>query len=1087
MGVRIQFWSRAVVLALPAVAAVVAFYPSGAHGADNNPSGVATSQALQNQNSFNTTYTQLSSKYGTERGVSPTKDVFPAGNTNNAVHVPNYGLNSGYLTGSPPNAQGGRVPTGAISGITVGNTTNPPDVSAMHQRDINGKSHHFHPSKAIQRAKLEKSAQNIWAAEETLAHVESLGACRNKSGNDLINCATGYTRPLPDTPPRIGGGGRGCVGFVYNRYYDIERWTDRTNACGEDAQCKAAITLDKTNGIAGKLLSGSDGAPNNRQVLQNLLDLNAGSRHGLPDCNRKDLKGQDLQYCEYAHSLPPIAHIAPSYFWPLAGGGAPSEWNCNGSMSPSTFCLQGSSSDPSASPVRGYLTAKNDFYAAAGNLTSAQMITQTIASAFAKDGTKYQSVQRLIAELNRGQAFYYVGQAPQHPVGVERYGDEWDFQRHMSDATKGTAIRTFHDYAKRKAFVRQLGLTFSTLYNAVTNPQPSFAIPADVVDQIRTGMPGGTLGALASGTNAYPSPVDYQPTLVGALPSPRDSTLHQWWAYQQLVPPTPTGVDRFAWGSTPPQMDTSYKYPRLLCPAPDKLAPGFSSRYVMLAYGPGAMPNPLPTTPIAGPPLDGSMPSPARGNASEVTTAACNYVNAILDEWARKDMPQVLAPNDKTPPPAPSGCFANDPACDWDPGEFMSGINDLVHAEIKNVEYPRMEADYKFCREWFDVSGVQPSDNEFAALGKMKAKLQGAYNKISNIPVRDRGPHKGDVPWANHANRSEYDSFGTFGEERTNSETWGNDLFGVGYSFETGWEIPVEWEPAKVANNYDVCNVGAGAHGGFEAYAYAFGSDKFDVLDADLASGINDYEDVGVPGTPDQNKLNDNMNHSAFDLDFAVAGDSLFDQDSRLPTSGYATQPTQGSNSWTLFNIPFQITFVTVDISVGIGYSYEIDAHVTPVDRPDVCHSGHDKPPKGGWDAPKSQPQLGLSAGIDAQGELDGIIDASASLAGLAGVGVECDITLLGIGLPANATANISTSGLSLDTSLNMALSTLNGSLSVYAEALFFKLFDITIISWDGFDTRVPLFNSNTSANFPALAPLGGTGLLNPEHSLIGL
>jgi hypothetical protein len=1073
-------WSRVFVVGLPVAAAVGAFCPCDAHGA--NPTGDA---AAANQAQFNATYAQLAAKYGTERDVSPTKGVFPAGNPNNGVHVPNYGLRADYLTGSPPSAGGGRVSTN-IGGLTATNVGNPPDVSGMHQRDIRGKSRHFHPSKAIGRARLEKSAQNIWAAEETLAHVQSLGACSGKAGNDLVNCAKGHQRPLPASPPAVGGGSTQCVGFVYNRYYDIERWTDRVNACGEDVQCKATITLDASDGIAGKLLSGSDGAPGNRQFLQNLMDLNAGSRHGLPDCTRKDLKGQDLQACEYANSLPPIAHIEPTYFWPLAGGGAPVGWNCNGTLSSSTFCLRGSSSDPSASPVRGYLTAKNDFYAAAGNLPSAQIVTPTVANAFASDPAKLQSVQRLIAELNRGQGYYYVGQSPAQPAGVARYADEWAFQRHMSDATRGTSLAAFHDYAKRRAFVRQRGQTFSALYNAATNPAPSFAIPAGAVDQIRAGMPGGVLGMTPSGHDAFPSPVDYTPSLTGAVPNARDSVAHLWRA-DLPVPPTPTAIDRFAWGSSGPQMDPAYKYPRLLCPVPDKLEAGFPSKFQVLATGPGALPNPLPVTPIAGPARDGSMPTPSPGNASDVATAACNFINAILDEWARKDQPQVLAPNDKTPPPAASGCFANDPACDWDPGEFMSGMNDLVHAQIKNVEYPREEADYKFCREWADASGVRPADNEFVALGKMKAKLQGAYNQISNVPVRNRGPHKGDVPWATNAHRSDNDRFATFGEDRTNAETWGNDLFGVGYSFETGWEIPIEWERVDTKENYDVCNVGAGAHGGFEAYAYAFGSDKFDVLDADLASGMNDYEDLAVPGTPNQTQLNDNMNHAAFDLDFAVAGDSLFDQDQRLAPSGYSAQPAQGANSWTLFNIPFQITFITVDISVGIGYSYEIDAKVTPSNQPDVCHDGNEKPPAKGWPAPKSRPQLQLSANLDAQGELDGIIDASASLAGLAGIGVECDITLLGIGLPANATASITPNGLSLDTSLNMELSTLNGSLSVYAEALFFKLFDITIISWDGIDSRVPLFNTSTSAAFPNLDPLGATGLQNPARTLVGL
>jgi len=1083
-------WSRAVIVGL--AGAAVALVCSSDASAVPPPAGLpAGGNAASNQAQFNATFAQISGKYGTQRDVSPTKNVFPAGTQNNGAHVPNYGLRGDYLTGAGPNAHGGAVST-TIDGLTAANVGTPPPVELMRQKPIAGKSKRFHNPKAIQLAKLEKSAQNIWSAQETLAHVKGSGACSGKTGNDLVNCAKGYMRDLGAPPPQVGSS---CERFVYNRYYDIERWTDRANACGRDNMCKAAVTLDKSDGIAGKLLSGSDGDPGKRQALQNLLDLDAnlamgaGNKNSLPDCTKHGLHGQELTYCEAANSLPPIAHIRPTYSAPIAGGGAPESWNCNGSMvssgSQGCFALaQGSSSMP-----WGYLLSKNSFFGAVGSITAAQMFTPTLVASFSKDPAKYQSVQRLVAELNRGQAYYFVGKQPPTQQGVVRFPDEWDFQRHMLDATKGTSERTFRDYAKRKAFVTQRAQAFAALFTNLVNPAPKFAIPANLVAQVRGASPGGVLGRLASGNDVYSNPVDYTQGLTGAVPNGMDSSRSPWWLNLHVQQPTPTTVDTFAWngGASLPPIDTRYNYPRLLCTAPDKYQPGYSATVTPIPNGPGGMPVPLPMTPINGPALNGTMPVPSRSSPSDVTTAACNYVNAVLDEWARKDMPQVLAPSDKTPPPAPSGCFANDPACDWDPNDFVAGISDLVHTQIRNVESPRQEADYKFCREWVAASGVASGDSEFQVLAKMKAKLQGSYNQISNVPVIDRGPYKHQVPWARNAKRPEHDHFGTFGEERTNAETWGNELFGVGYSFNAGWEIPLEWEKVDDKLNYDVCNVGAGAHAGFEAYAYAFGSDKFDILDADLASGINDYEDIAVPGVSNQAQLNDNMHHTAFDLDFTVAGDSLFDQDVRLPSNGYSQQPAQGSNSWILFEIPFQITFITLDISVGIGYQYALNASVSPIDRPDVCHGGDKPPPPKGWPKPASQPQIGLSASVTPSGALDGIIDASASIAGLVGIGVECDITLLGIGIPATATASITPSGLSLDTSLNMTLNTLSGSLSVYAEALFFKIFDITIISWDGMTSTVPLFNTKTTAAFPNLDPIGATGLQNPARSLVGL
>ena len=1071
--------SRVVLLGLAGVA-VAAYFPSDASAATppsacadvNNAQSQAAGCAVTNQNDFANTYKQLSATYGTERDPSPTKQVFPAGNQNNAVHVPNYGIPA--LT-STPSAHGARLST-SIGQATAANVNNPSLVAAMSQKPITGKSKHFHGSKAIQLANLRKSAQNIWAAQETLAHLEASKVCNGKTGAQLVTCAKAHQRQ-GTTQPFLGNHPT-CENFVYNRFYDIERWTDRVNACGEDAMCKATITLDGTDGIAGKVLSASDVDPAKRATLQRLLDLAAGNVHKLPDCSQPGLKGDDLTTCEMARSMPPTAHVRPTYYGSIAGGGVQTGG-------------PGACFSTQCPPIDWYVMSKNPYY------DTQTMFTPQLMAAFSKaDQTKYQSVQRLVAELAKGQNAYSVGKG-------QKYGTEWEFQRHMLDVNKNSSARTFHDYAKRKRFLEQRAQAFALLFNPLAYPAPSFGIPSGVVDDQLTAAAGGhLLGALTTG-NAYPSTDVDPPSANGAVPS----YSYQFDTYRSLVSSIrsqpPNAVDRFAWnnGTSPPQIDPAYKYPRLLCQAPDKMQTGVSSNFVSLPIGSGGMLHPLPSTPIAGPASDGEMPTPNRNIYSDVGTAACNYINAVLDEWARKDMPQAfVAPNDK---PAASGCFADDPACDWDPREFMQGMDDLVRKQIKNVEYRTQERDYKFCKEWAGaVAGqtAKTNDNtELNFLAIMEAKLQGAYNEISKVPALDRGPHSDQVPWAkgtwqqHYPDQAKQDSFATFGEDRSNAETWGNDLFGVGYSYDAGWEIPLEWQPADTKDHYQVCNLGAGAHGGFEAYAYAFGSDKFDILDADIAAGFNDYEDVPVPGAPNQSALDADMQrqYGAFDLNFSVAGDDLYDKDVAMPSTGVNVTPAQGSNSWTLFNIPFQITFVTVDVSVGIGYTYEIDASVLPQNQAFICNHGIvPKDTNGkvkGWPALKTQPNLSLGSTLDAQGELDGIVDASASLAGLVGIGVECDITLLGIGVPAHVRTSVGSNGLWVDSALNMNLRTLDGSLSVYAEALFFTIFDVTILQWDGFHATVPLFNTNTNASFGNLDVLGQFGLQNPARSLVGL
>src|SRR5262249_60960301 len=98
----------------------------------------------------------------------------------------------------------------------------------------------------------------------------------------LLACAKAYQRHLDAAPPKLNT----CEDFVYNRFYDIERWMDRTNACAHDPLCKANITLDPTDGIAGKVLSGSDLEPSKRADLRKFFEGFITQPTGV-DCTAK--------------------------------------------------------------------------------------------------------------------------------------------------------------------------------------------------------------------------------------------------------------------------------------------------------------------------------------------------------------------------------------------------------------------------------------------------------------------------------------------------------------------------------------------------------------------------------------------------------------------------------------------------------------------------------------------------------------------------------------------------------------------------------------------------------------------------------
>jgi hypothetical protein len=573
-------------------------------------------------------------------------------------------------------------------------------------------------------------------------------------------------------------------------------------------------------------------------------------------------------------------------------------------------------------------------------------------------------------------------------------------------------------------------------------------------------MKGALLGATTRAPATRPivkSGVYVKPTLAGAIANPGASArvtrrLEMGQTIESL-----NNIDKLVWnsGANPPVMDPAYPYPRLLCSAPDKMANGYS----------------------------GSIGPSSNGAPPERRTAACNYINALLDEWARADMPAAIAPGAQNAPagstPASTGCFANDTACDWNPTDFMAGMDDLVMTQIENVQAGQMEADYKACRDFvrpatqskWNPNG-RMTQREWDFLGGVKSFLQDSYNQIKDTPVLEKGPNNANTSWAP---KNGTDHYATFGEKRQNAENWGNSLFGVGYDYGIGWELPTEWEESNPGSgNFDhLCDFGMGAWGKFEAYAYAFGSDKFDIISARLGAGANDPINGVIPTTPNQ---------GGFDAFLEIAGDELVPEKKVTVDFNKSQNITlaKGSNSWMLFEAPFQISFVTLFIMAGVGYEYGAEASFTPT-HVNTCGQR------------KGAPSIGINAGIGPYGKLEAVVEAYASIAGLAGIGVEVELELLGIGLP--VTANVDVKGpaggtdmnkftLDVGAGLNMDFHTLDGHLGIYAELLFMKLFDITILHWDGFHKTIPIFNTGTSLPLFSLQQLGNAGLMDPTQAL---
>jgi hypothetical protein len=983
--------------------------------------------ACVNQNQLSTAETSSGGEL--DRRPIHGSQLLPGSASPNVTHVPRYGIDPGLLTTQSPIPVKGSPLSTSINGTVPARTLGPmvglPKRSGPRSR-LAATSGAPKPTVAVPASK-----QNTWAAHETLWRAQAVNACAKLAGAALVRCAKDFARSGISSGTQI----KSPEDFVFKRFYDLEHWLDQVNACGADVHCQADVSLDPSSGIVGHLISGNDISAATRQKIQSGLDP-----QNPIVCGNPSLSAAAIEACNLAKSTAPVGLVTPPLLGSVAGGGAPGPFmTANGVQN----IASANASAGLFAQSTGYWMNKNPFYDAA------PLFTPLLASVFAGDPGKAQSIQRLIAELKRGTGYYYVGQ-PHGGSQKKSFPDEWSYERALNTETHAEKPGVFADYAKRKAFLKHRVDVFGLLLADAK----SATLQSNRVSNGAQIRHKNTDNTLVQG-----------PTLQGSLPNPAYSQSAGEWS---LVPIIPTDMDAAAWAGTVPPLDPAYSYPRLLCPAVDRLRAGYSPR--------------------VGQPIDFTRNGVQAYGQAEIRAAACNYVNAVFDEWARKDSVPALARKDTTV--GPSGCFADDAACDWNPGEFMIGLEDLVNNQIANVESAQREADYKTGRVWWpsiakpdpqNLSIVQNAmTSETSYLAAVRSVMEIAFKHIKDVPIRDQGPGAtgANAPaWASSsavsAARRQVDHFATFGEDRHNAELWGNDTFGVGYDYDLGWELPMEWQKDQSGNQWEICDFGAGAHAKLEAYAYAFGSDKFDIIDADFVAGAHDGAGTDTL-VPDSAKLG---------ADLTIAGDSLFSfNPTPLPLNTPKSFPlAQGSNSWTLFEVPFQISFLTLTVKVGVGYSYDVNATVTPQHN-NACTGKH-----------PARPSLGVTSTVAPDADLNGIVDADVGIGppGLADVGMEVNLTLLGIGLPANAGLNLVGQGyqfdLQVNEGLNMDFHTLDGSLSVFADLLFFRLFDITLVSWKGIHHTIPLFNTTQTLHLADLNVVGGTGLQNPAGSLADL
>ena len=150
--------------------------------------------------------------------------------------------------------------------------------------------------------------------------------------------------------------------------------------------------------------------------------------------------------------------------------------------------------------------------------------------------------------------------------------------------------------------------------------------------------------------------------------------------------------------------------------------------------------------------------------------------------------------------------------------------------------------------------------------------------------------------------------------------------------------------------------------------------------------------------------------------------------------------------------------------SAGVSYNYGVILNLSA------------KAPTKGSCVTNSPAAYTVGANFTPAADLGVWVDADASLAGIVGVGVEGQLTLVGLSLPLNSTVKLGVDStqnpaLIFDLGLDLTLTTLKGELDIYLKALFMKVASFTLVSWDGYKHTFPIFRTHETLQLSPLTP----------------
>lgn len=861
-----------------------------------------------------------------------------------------------------------------------------------------------------------------------------------------------------------------CEQYVYRRYYELERWIDAMNACKNDARCIVRMSMfgmgphspSKVPGVLRRALKDSEGNP----ILDHVSFLYSKKKIGTPDVD-------------------PFTDS-----WQL-----PEDMPKNGFYS-------GTDAWISQSLIDGLKAGTNPDATCATDPTMPAC-----------------QVQAMLNELHRGAKLSRIAaDAPATSGGVyvdaqgnvrRGYHDEANFHWAMDKKTKDVSEGEFREYRRRvNALFAQLDLLADeTKCMAAAQRFPGAACGKRIPNAIGKVGPGDTqlwqgdplatrgvfgnvsldqwvatpamAGQIGVGSRLQNSTLDLGTIQLGNLSGGLDlvgDAMHVPGMVQLSAPaagvaaptllkaaaipgggpgPTPgppgpnvdgvapffdanTGMTAFnlkgvidgLWRTNPPKLDPTSATVKLDCRVRTRV---------------GRDGGPLNGGDAVGS-LDGRLlVEDPTFHTEKVWKDVCELTNMLLEEWGRYQQGKGSCLD-------PKGF-----GCDWMPQDFVDRY------VTQNIGYAgaAKEADYRECKRF--TGGGDITSPDIAGKIGISAANRKSLTAINNVLF-----YRDDF-WAKVMKNVPVKQQDDFGTVRTDSNHIGDGDFGGGYDYTLGWHLKVfkRYDAAAAAKDPDPpadpehkygwpCRVGGNLQAKFKAGAVLFGED-FNILDANGIISSNDADDA----------------KAYVNAKLYVVGYDVFDTrdlDGASPNGDfdltYALQKVyMDGGKPQLLELPFQVGPVTITVSAGIAYDYGVMIALSAgAAAKNSCSV--------------SAVVFGAQATFTPFADLGVWVDADASIAGgLVGVGVEVDLTLVGLQLPFNVKLALAVEGnqigLTFDARLDLVLTTLKGELDFYIKAFWIKVGSFTIVKWDGFSHKFPVFKTPHTLLPLAILPEG--------------